>query len=216
MKAAFKILGYLKKYPKRGIVIDCDEPIGLDDYEILEPDFGHQYSDYEEEIDSSFPIPLMDEIRSTIFVDSNYSHDKVTGKSITGLVGFLGGTPITWYAKRQSSVMTSTFGAEFTSLKKAVEEAEMYRYYCRAFGMKMTKPTVIFEDNMAVVLNSSNPGSTLQHKSIALSYHFCREHVSGGVVKVRHIRTDINLSDAMTKALDSTAFHNCIMPYMWN
>ena len=58
-----------------------------------------------------------------IFVDSNYGHDKVTGKSITGLILLIGSTLVNWFAKRQSSCLTSTFGAEFTSLKKAIEEA---------------------------------------------------------------------------------------------
>ena len=76
-----------------------DMPNGIEDYQLLVPDFGHQYADYEEEIDSEFPVPLMDEIQATIFVDSNHGYDKVTRKYITGLIGFLGETPIIWFAK---------------------------------------------------------------------------------------------------------------------
>ena len=80
----------------------------------------------------------------------------------------------------------------------------------------MTKPTIICEDNMSVVLSSSNPRSTLQHKSMALSCHYVREHVSGEVVEIRKVGSDQNLSDTLTKGLDSNGFHNCIMPIMFN
>ena len=171
---AKRILGYLKKYPKRGIFIDSDDPTHINEMEVVKPNFGNQYCEFDEanEMDNKFPEPLMDEIGMTIFVDSNHGHDKVTGKSITGIISLLGSTPVNWFAKRQSSCLTSTFGAEFVSLKKAVEEAVVLRYYCRFFGMKVKKPTIIYEDNMSVVINCTNPGSTLQHKSMALSYHF--------------------------------------------
>ena len=83
--------------------------------------------------------------------------------------------------------MTSTFGAEFTSLKRAAEEAIVYRYYCRLFGIQVTKLTIIYEDNMSVFLSSSNPESTLQYKSMALSYHFVREHISREVREIRKV-----------------------------
>ena len=80
----------------------------------------------------------------------------------------------------------------------------------------MTKPIIICEDNMLVVLSSSNPRSTLQHKSIASSCHHVREHVSGEVVEIRKVESDQNLLDALTKGLDSNGFHNCIIPIMFN
>jgi hypothetical protein len=123
-------------------------------------------------LDPKFPEPLIPEMVINIFVDANHAHDKVTGRSVTGLFCFVGSTPVSWKSKRQASVQTSTFGAEFTALKKAVEEGITLRYYLRSMGIKVGKPTPIFVDNMGVVLNASNPGSTLNKKSEALSYHF--------------------------------------------
>ena len=151
-----------------------------------------------------------------VLIHSNHGHDKVAGKSIAGLLGFIGGIPITWHSKRQSSVMTSTFGTEFISLKKAIEEAVAYRYCCRSFGMRVAQPTTTYEDSMAVVLNSTQPGSNLNHKPMALSYYFCREHVAGGVVEVRHVNSKKKLFNALTKGLDSTDFHNCFIPFIAN
>ena len=82
--------------------------------------------------------------------------------------------------------------------------------------MYITKPTIIYEDNMSVVLSSSNPDSILQHKSIALSYHFVREHISGEVIEIRKVHTSQNIADTLTKGLDSSRFHNCTMLIMHN
>jgi hypothetical protein len=75
-------------------------------------------------------------------------------------------------------------------------------------GVKVTKPTLIWVDNLGVVLNASNPGSTLNKKNIALAYHFVREHQAGNVISIRKIDTKDNYSDPMTKALNSTHHHD--------
>ena len=59
--------------------------------------------------------------------------------------------------KAPTSVQTSTLGAEFISLKLAVEHTEMIRYYPRTMGIKVTKATTILCDNEGVVINSKVP-----------------------------------------------------------
>eukprot|EP00957_Ditylum_brightwellii_P064882 4922194-Ditylum_brightwellii.AAC.1 len=60
---------------------------------------------------------------------------------------------------------------------------------------------------MSVVLNATNPGSTLIKKTVALLYHFVREHAANGVVEIRKIDTDNNFADPFTKPLASNKFH---------
>ena len=65
--------------------------------------------------------------------------------------------------------------------------------------MRVTKPAITYEDNMSVVLSSSNPESTLQHKSIALSCHFVREHVSEEVAEIQKVRASQNIAECFDK-----------------
>ena len=207
LKRAIKILGYLKKFPKRGYMIDPNElNLGID-YSEIKPDFGNQYKDFREEIDDKLPIEKMKELPITILCDSNHGHDKRTGKSITGLIVFVGRTPIYWCSKRQGAVQTSTFGAEFVALKKAVEEAVTTRYWLRSMGVKVSKPTIIYGDNLSAITNATTPGSALSKKYLALSYHYCREHFSAGVVSIRKIDGKANHADPFTKALVNHEFH---------
>ena len=209
LELAREIVGFLRKYPKRGYWINPLPPNTPPDYEVIaiKEDFSYQYSYFQEEIDPRFPTPLSSELAITLFVDADHAHDKVTGRSITGLLGFVGSTPVIWSSKRQSSVQTSTFGAEFMALKKAVEEASSIRCHLRSMGVKVEKPTPIYVDNMSVVLNASNPGSTLNKKAIALSYHYTREHMANNVIEIRKIESEQNYSDPMTKALNSANLH---------
>jgi hypothetical protein len=204
------ILGYIKKYPGRGYLVNPKPPKIDEKYEKIkiQEDFGGQYKYFHEDLDPRFPEPLVPELDINIFVDANHAHDKITGRSITGIFGFVGSTPMIWSSKRQPSVQTSTFGAEFTALKKAVEESVTLRYYLRSMGIKVSKPTPIFVDNMGVVLNASNPGSTLNKKSVALSYHFVREHTANNVTEVRKIDSMDNYADPFTKALNSHGHHD--------
>jgi len=212
------VLGYLKKYPARGYIINSKSPSIDPRYETvkLKEDFGGQYKYFKEDLDPRFPTPLIPEMDINIFVDANHAHDKVTGRSVTGLLCFVGSTPVLWKSQRQASVQTSTFGAEFTALKKAVEQTITIRYYLRSMGVQVTKPTPIFVDNMSVVLNASNPGSTLNKKSVALSYHFVREHVANSVAEIRKIDSTDNYADPFTKALTSGDHHDFFYEVMCN
>ena len=157
LQLARELMGYLRKHPKRGYFTDPRPPTVPTDFErvAIKEDFGYQYSYFTKDIDPRFPEPLSAELDINIFVDGDHGHDKVTGRSITSLITLVGSTPVIWSSKRQSCVQLSTFGAEFTALKKAVEEAAALRYHLRSMGIKVEKPTPIYIDNMSVVLNGS-------------------------------------------------------------
>jgi hypothetical protein len=75
-------------------------------------------------------------------------------------------------------------------------------------GVTVTKATSVWVNNMAVILNAANPGSTLKKKHFALAYHFVREIVSCAVIDVRKIDSADNYADPFTKALASNDFHD--------
>ena len=212
------VLGYLHKYPKRGYIVNPAPPKIEPSYANVEVkcDFGNQYSYFREDIDSKFPPALTEELPINIFVDADHGHDRKTGRSITGLVVMVGSTPIVWRSKRQSCVQTSTFGAEFTALKLAVEEAVTIRYHLRSMGVRINQATNLWVDNMSVVLNATNPGSSLNKKAIALAYHFVREHQANDVVSIRKIDGTENYADPWTKSLDNSAFHWHLRELMCN
>ena len=129
-------------------------------------------------------LTVMKELEISIFVDPNHGHDKITGKSVTRNIMFVERTPIHWESKRQSSVQSLTFGAELISMKKDVEEAVTTRYYLRYMRVNLPKPSIIYSNNMSAIINSTDPSSRLKKKYLTLSYDFCREHFSIGIVNI--------------------------------
>ena len=81
--------------------------------------------------------------------------------------------------------------------------------------IRLSKPTPEFVDNMSVVLKETDHGSTLNKKTIALSFHFFREHVANNVLEVKKIHTSDNFSYLFIKPLVSNDFrgfyHECMM-----
>jgi hypothetical protein len=183
---------------------------------ILRQEFGGQYNYFREELDPRFQEPLLRELDINVCCDSEHGHDKVTGRSITGLTIFVVSMPIIWDSKRQNSVQTSTFGAEFTALKRAVEKTVMLRYHLRAMGIKAAKTSTVWVDNMAVILNSNNPGRTLNKKHVALTYHFVWKHVANLVINIHKIQSSDNFADPFTKGLNRTEFHSCFYEMQTN
>ena len=53
-------------------------------------------------------------------------------------------------------MQTATFGAEFILLKRVLKEAITIRYYPKPMGIKVTKLTVIYGDNISSIKIQSN------------------------------------------------------------
>jgi hypothetical protein len=64
--------------------------------------------------------------------------------------------------KKQTTVETSVFGAEFVAMKIGTEAAISMRYKIRMMGVEIAGPCFTQGDNMSVVHNTSNPASTLK------------------------------------------------------
>ena len=201
LSRALRVWGYLKKYPSRSLKID---PTKLPITSLI--DFTEQYSYAKEEIDSRFPPLLGKEMDVSIFFDSDHAHDKVTGRSISGVIVMVGSTPIIWRSKRQGAVQTSTYGAEFSAMRLATEEAITIRYMLRSLGIKVSCPADLAGDNAGVISNASTPDATLKKKHIALSYHTVRESVSAGIISPHQISSKNNIADLLTKSLDRNTF----------
>ena len=94
LKLAFRVWGYLKKYPTKSIALDSRPMIISEDVELFSADFSEDYPDATEELDSSLPTPFGRELDTTIIFDSDHGHDHKTRRSITGLLVAVGRTPV--------------------------------------------------------------------------------------------------------------------------
>ena len=127
----------------------------------------------------------------------------MTRRSITGLLGYVGRTPVLWISRRQGAIATSTYSAEFMALRTATEEAISLRYMLQCLGVPIpndgSSPTRIFGDNLSVIQNARNPHSCLSKKHVALSFHCVREGIAAGVTSPFWFKGKFKQSDIITK-----------------
>ncbi len=101
----------------------------------------------------------------SIFFDSDHGYDKVTGRSMSGIIVLVGSTPIIWRSRRQGAVQTSTYGTEFSAMHMATEEAITTRYMLRSLGIAVSKPSKLAGDNAGVISNATSPDASLKKKT---------------------------------------------------
>ena len=159
------------------------------------------YPDAVEDLPPHAPQPRGNPIELSCFFDSDHAGDKITRRSQTGIILYCNSAPIIWYSKRQNTVESSTFGAEFVALRIASELIISLRYKLRMFGIPILGPCNVFCDNESVYNNSSFAESQLKKKHNSICFHRVRECVAAGILVVHKVDTNYNLSDILTKSL---------------
>ena len=123
----------------------------------------------------------------------------VTGKSVTGILHFLNKTPISWFSKKQPTVCTSTYEAEFMATRIAVEQIMDLRNTLRYLGIPIITPSMLFWDNSSVVGSSNIPSTSMKKRHIILSFHKVREEVASGAIYYGFIKGEDNIADILSK-----------------
>ena len=104
--------------------------------------------------------------------------------------------------------MQKTDRAELVASKMAVEAIMELRYQLRMVGIPINGPALLYGDNMSVVLSTTVPSSVLKKKMLALCYHRVREAIAAKIIVYKHIRSEHNKADILTKPLGGVAYHN--------
>ena len=126
-------------------------------------------------------------------------HDWVTGRSVTGILHFLNKTPIDWYAKKQATVETATYGSEFIAARTATEQIIELRTTLRYLGVPVRGKSYLFGDNESVVNSSAQPFAKLHKRHNALSFHRVREAIAAGILNFNFVDGKLNPADILSK-----------------
>ena len=132
-----------------GADVDHRRPEGLPEPSATQQEeMLRRYPDANDERSSRMPLPLGKSLHITVYSDSDHAHDQVTRRSITGVLVFVGSTPVIAKSSRQTSVETSTFSAEFNAARTASEMAIGLRFLLRSVGVPTIGPsTLLVDDN---------------------------------------------------------------------
>jgi Reverse transcriptase (RNA-dependent DNA polymerase) len=196
---AKRVCGYLWKMKHATVRFRT----GIPDYSNMTEQPGNwDYSVYGtnyEIIPKDAPVPKGRKVVFTHYVNANLYHDLLTGKSVTGILHLLNQTPIDWYCKKQPTVETATYGAEFVAARTCVEQIVDLRTTLRYMGVPVASKSYMFGDNESVVKSSTIPESKLHKRHNALSYHKVREAILAGYILFTHLIGSRNPADILSK-----------------
>jgi hypothetical protein len=159
------------------------------------------YGDVKVMIPSDAPFPRGKEVDMRLFVYSGHAGEKFTRHSRTGFVIYLNMAPNVWFSKRQPTVESSFFGAEFVAMKNGIETCRGLRYKLLMMGVALSGPTFVYGENMSVVHNTQRPDSVLKKKSSSICYHAVRESDVMGESIIGHVPSVDNPADICTKVV---------------
>ena len=205
LQQLFNVFAYLKKHFNTEMIFDPSDPdIDYDDFP--KEDWSHSVcasggAELKEPVPHDAPEERGHGFIMRLYCDSDHAGDSVTRRSRTGFFVYLQSALIHWYLKRQTSVETSTFGSEFMAMKTATEYVRGLRYKLRMMGIALRGPCYVYGDNASVLVNSSQPDSTLKKKSNSIAFNFVREGAARDEWRCSYISTDENQSDILTKSL---------------
>ena len=147
----------------------------------------------------------------TGYVDSDWAGDKIDRKSTTGfLFKLYDKCVICWNTRKQRSVADSSTAAEYMALYEAVKEALWLKSLMGTLKIELRngllninekKGILIYEDNNGCIAIASNPGSHKLAKHIDIKYHYSREQVAEGNIRLRHVESKEQMADMLTKSV---------------
>ena len=135
------------------------------------------------------------------FSDSDYAGDSETRISVAGFILYLLGVPISWKSKGQKGVTLSSSEAELVALSEAAKEVKFVFQVLQSMGVKVNLPIVVRVDNIGAIFIGTNVTVSQRSKHIDVRYHFVREYVQDGFIRIIFVRTKDNDADIFTKNL---------------
>ena len=87
-----------------------------------------------------------------------------------------------------------------------LQEALWLKQLTTELGSTTTEPFTIYEDNQSTISMAKNPQFHGRAKHVAIKYHFVREHVNKGSVRLKYCPTKRMVADILTKGLPRVQF----------
>ena len=140
------------------------------------------------------------------YSDSDFVGDMEDRKSTSGHVFFLGGLPIIWNNLKQKVVALSSCEDEYIAITSAVcQGVWIARLVMEVMGVKMEALKIMVDNQSAIMLiKTSAHHNRIKH--IDTRYHFIRDCVEDGRVVIKHVKSEDQLADILTKSLGRVKF----------
>ena len=139
------------------------------------------------------------------YADADFARDINDRISTSGYVFMLSRAPISWYSGKQRTVSLSTANAEYIALSEAAREGLFLKQMFSEIGVEIGT-VLIMQDNQATIAMTRNPVHHKRSKHIDIKYHFVRNEVARGNIKLQYCDSKSMIADILTKPLTRDCF----------
>jgi hypothetical protein len=116
------------------------------------------------------------------------------------------GCLVAWRSHSQKSVTLSSTEAEYVACSEAATEIVFIRNLLEFLGLKIEYPILLNIDNIGAIYMAENATSSKRTKHVDTRWHYVRNWIKDGIIKVIFVRTAENQSDPFTKNLPVEPF----------
>ena len=152
LEIVYHIFSYCKNKHNSRMIFDPSYPELKGEF--IESDWANFYGSVKEPMPPNAPKPRGKPVDTSLYVDSSHADDKRTRRSRTGYFIYVNNALVMWLSKKQPTIETSVFGAEFVAMKNGMEAIRGLRYKLRMMGVEVDQPTNVYGDNMSVIHNT--------------------------------------------------------------
>lgn len=157
-------------------------------------------------IDQGLFLPKSGSLPLIAYSDADWAGDKADRSSTSAYLLYLGPCLISWKSFKQRTVARSSTEAEYRALASAAAEVAWLQSLLSELGVSNSAPPTLLCDNVSATYTCANPVFHSRMKHLAIDYHFVRQRVQQGLLRVRHVPSVDQFADALTKPLSSARF----------
>jgi hypothetical protein len=138
--------------------------------------------------------------------DSDHGEDVEDSKRTSGILFYLGRSPITWQSQKQKFIALSFCEAEYMVSSVAACQAVWFTGLLAEILGESGRPPLLKFDNKSDIDLIRNLVHHGQRKHVRMGYHFMRECAAVGRIKIQFVGTSDQLADILTKPLPRNRF----------
>jgi hypothetical protein len=121
--------------------------------------------------------------------------------AISGYAFIIDGGAVSWSSRKQELVTLSTAEAEYVAATHAAKECIWLRRLTGELFPSLHTQTTLFCDNQAALKLATDDNYHARTKHIDIRFHFIRQVIASGAIKMVYCPTDDMTADVLTKAL---------------
>ena len=140
------------------------------------------------------------------FSDVDQDGNKDDFSTTSAHIVYLGHNTISWSSRKQQIVARSSIEAEYCTVATTKAELNWVCFLLHDLSVALPTSPLIYCDNVGATQLCSNPIFHSHLKHLAIDFHFIRDQVQSGSLRVALVASDDQLTNALTKPLSRIRF----------